>query len=183
MYKYVFKLKFAKKKTELNFDVCGDIIEEAVDNINRGAAFKRDGKRFSIDEMEKDVLTLTLFSENLLVNPSRSVSALTRYCTTYYTDKFEKAVYNKTIFSIEMTFKEKINLNTPNDISNEELLKGMIDLLYGYTPASSSDKKARNETIQEMKSLIAPYLAEEVKTDSSKNNYKPQQSEIDTEAD
>lgn len=37
-------------------------------------------------------------------------------------------------------------------------MKGMIDLLYGYTSTSNSDTLSRNKTIQEMKQLIAPYI-------------------------
>ncbi len=158
MYYYKFNLKFAKKKTNMNFFKCRYILEEAIDAINMGLTFKRDGKSFTINEIKENSLTLTLSSSSSLTNPSRSISALTRYCTTYYTDVFKDILYNKTLFHIELVSKEKDVPILPKDISNEELLKGMIDLLYGYTSNYNSDTLLRNKTIQEIKQLIAPFI-------------------------
>lgn len=46
----------------------------------------------------------------------------------------------------------------PQEMSNEDLMKGMIDLLYGYTSISNSETLSRNKTIQEIKKLVAPYI-------------------------
>lgn len=158
MYIYTFKLLFAKKRTNLNFVECKDIISVAVNDINDGIAFKRDGKRFQIDQLDKDKLILKLTSKNALTNPSRSISALTRYLTTYHFDVVGSSIYNKTLFSIILLSQENIVSSRPQDMSNEDLMKAMIDLLYGYTSISNSDTLARNKTIQEIKQLLAPYL-------------------------
>ena len=44
------------------------------------------------------------------------------------------------------------------DMSNEDLIKGMIDLLYGYTSTSNSETLSRDKTIQQIKQLVAPYI-------------------------
>ena len=69
-----------------------------------------------------------------LENPSRSLSSFTRYLTTYYTDMFRKYLYNKTLFSINLIGQESSDYSIDNfSPSNEEILKGIIDLLYSHT--------------------------------------------------
>lgn len=158
MYLYRFQLSFAKRKTTLNFSGNQDVMLEAINAINNGIAFKRDGKNFHIEQMTDNRLILKLESKKSLINPSRSISALTRYLTTYHLDVFGGAIYNKTLFSIELLSQEHCVSTVPEDMSNEDLLKGMIDLLYGCTSASNSETLSRNKTIQEIKRLVAPYL-------------------------
>lgn len=43
-------------------------------------------------------------------------------------------------------------------MSDEDLLKAMIDLLYGYTATSNADTLARKKTISEIKKLMLPYI-------------------------
>lgn len=158
MYIYTFKLSFAKKRTTLKFNECKDIISNAINDINDGIAFKRDGKNFQIEQFGDNELILKLTSKNSLTNPSRSISALTRYLTTYHLDVFENSIYNKTLFSLELLSQENCVSSMPQEMSNEDLIKGMIDLLYGYTSISNSDTLSRNKTIQEIKKLMAPYI-------------------------
>ena len=158
MHSYIFRLKLAKKRTTLTLSDCKNIIYDAVTDINNGITFKRDGKKFEIVEFRDNEFILKLSSANALVNPSRSLSALTRYLTTYHWDVFSQAIYNKTLFSIELLSQENIPSSNPEEMSNEDLLKGMIDLLYGYTSTSNSDTLSRNKTIQQIKQLVAPYM-------------------------
>ncbi|MCI9614753.1 MAG: hypothetical protein HFG93_06280 [Dorea sp.] len=159
MYIYTFKLSFAKKRTTLIFDEhIIDIISKAIEDINDGIAFKRDGKKFQIEQFGDSELVLKLNSKNSLKNPSRSISALTRYLTTYHWDIFENSIYNKTLFSLELLSQENRVSSMPQEMSNEDLMKGMIDLLYGYTSISNSETLSRNKTIQEIKKLVAPYI-------------------------
>lgn len=158
MYTYTFKLSFAKKRTTLKFNECKDIILCAINDINNGIAFKRDVKSFQIEQIEATDLILKLTSKNSLANPSRSISALTRYLTTYHLDIFGNSIYNKTLFSIKLISQENYVSSTPQELSNEDLLKGIIDLLYGYTSISNSDTLSRNKTIQEIKKLVSPYI-------------------------
>ena len=46
----------------------------------------------------------------------------------------------------------------PSCISNEEMLKAIIDLLYAFTAKSASETQNRKKTINHMKELIKPYL-------------------------
>lgn len=46
----------------------------------------------------------------------------------------------------------------PSCISNEEMLKAIIDLLYAFTAKSASETQNRKKTINQMKELIRPYL-------------------------
>lgn len=46
----------------------------------------------------------------------------------------------------------------PSCISNEEMLKAIIDLLYAFTAKSASETQNRKKTINQMKKLIRPYL-------------------------
>ena len=159
MYVYTFKLKFSMRSTALKFNEYKNIFFDAIDNINDGAAFKRDGKRFNIVQIEDKFLILTLSSKNSLKNPTRSISALTRYLTTYHFNIFGNSIYNKTLFCIEMLSHENhIPRQNPQDLSNEDLIKGMIDLVYGYTSTSNSDALSREQTIQKIKQLVAPYI-------------------------
>lgn len=158
MYIYTFKLSFAKKRTTLKITDCKDIILNAITNVNEGLAFKRDGKQFEITQFFDNKFILKLTSKNSLTNPSRSISALTRYLTTYNLDVVGSSIYNKTLFSIEFLSQEEIISSVPQEMSNEDLIKGMIDLLYGYTSISNSETLSRNKTIQEIKRLVAPYI-------------------------
>lgn len=158
MYIYNFELTFAKKKTNLNFEKCKIFIKEAIDSINDGITFRRDCKQFYIIKITASKLTLKLSSKIALQNPSRSISALTRYLTTYHTEIFENSMYNKTLFSIKLISQETELSDSHDKLTNEELLKGLIDLLYGYTAISNSDTITRDQTIQELKKLIYPYI-------------------------
>lgn len=158
MYIYTFKLSFAKKRTTLKFSECKDIILNAIKDINEGIAFKRDGKKFQTEQFTDNEFILKLTSKNSLTNPSRSISALTRYLTTYHLDIFGSSIYNKTLFSLELLSQENLVSSIPQEMSNEELIKGMIDLLYGYTSTSNSETLSRYKTIQEIKQLMAPYI-------------------------
>lgn len=46
----------------------------------------------------------------------------------------------------------------PSCISNEEMLKAIIDLLYAFTAKSAYETQNRKKTINQMKELIKPYL-------------------------
>lgn len=164
MYIYTFKLKFAKRHATLTFNKYNHIFVSAVTDINDGLTFKRDGKTFQIEKIEETFLILQLKSRNSLKNPSRSIAALTRYLTKYHFDIFGDSIYNKTLFSIKLLSQGSyVSSVNPQTISNEDLLKGMIDLLYGSS-MSNSDIASRNKTIQEIKRLAAPYIKKDDRT-------------------
>ena len=104
MYNYTFLLTPARNKSDIAFTSYKPLILEAINNINNGLAFKRDCKKIflDVDNIYDKEITLILSSKNMLTNPSRSLSALTRYLTTYYSETFHPYVYNKTLFNINL---------------------------------------------------------------------------------
>lgn len=157
MYNYTFLLTPSRNKSDITFTSYKPLILEAINNINNGLAFKRDCKKLFLDAnniCDKEI-TLTLSSKNMLINPSRSISALTRYLTTYYPETFEPYIYNKTLFNINLLTQETSTGLTPEEFSNEELLKAIIDLLYSTDAITNKSKK---ETILEIKKLILPFI-------------------------
>lgn len=136
MYIYTFLLTPSRNKSDIIFTEYKDVFFEAIDNINGGLAFKRDNKKLSIsdEEINEKEFKIVLFSKLPLENPSRSLSSFTRYLTTYYPDTFKKYLYNKTLFSINLVGQESSDCYIDDfGLSNEEILKCMIDLLYSHT--------------------------------------------------
>ena len=159
MYQYTFELIFKKKSSTLNFPDCLDKIEEAISNINNGLAFRRDRKTMEIlNPISDNKLTIRLNSKESLQNPSRSLSSITRYLTSYHTDYFKDSIYNRTLFDIILISTNSSFPTIDYDISNEEMLKGIIDLLYSFTATTNTEAKERNQVIKEIKKLVVPYI-------------------------
>lgn len=157
MYNYTFLLTPARNKSDIAFTSYKPLILEAINNINNGLAFKRDCKKIflDVDNIYDKEITLILSSKNMLTNPSRSLSALTRYLTTYYSETFHPYVYNKTLFNINLLSQETSSGLTPEEFSNEELLKAIIDLLYS---ADAVTNKSKKDAILQIKKLIIPFI-------------------------
>ena len=158
MYIYTLELTPSKKFDNIDYTQYKDIFSEACLYINKGLFFTRDKKELSILELNRESLIVKLSSKNSLQNPARSISALTRFLTTNYTDIFKGYVYNKTLFSMRLISSDNISTDDTYEISDEELLKVLIDLLYAYTAKSVSDTQRRKKTIDQIKTLIKPYL-------------------------
>ena len=158
MYSYLFSLKFAKKRANISFKGYIDIIKEAIENVNHGLVFRRDRKEMNIDHWNDTEMFIKLQSREKLTNPVRSLSGITRYLMKFHSETFDKLIYNKIIFTIILISQEIKSTEINTDLSNEELMKGMIDLLYSYTSTSNAETISRNKTIEQMKSLIAPYI-------------------------
>lgn len=159
MYQYTFELIFKKKNPTLSFPDCIDKIEEAINNINNGLAFRRDRKTLEILEpISNNKLLIRLNSKEALLNPARSLSSITRYLTSYHTNYFKDFIYNRTLFDIMLISTESNFPTFSYDISNEEMLKGIIDLLYSFTASTNTEAKERNNVIKEIKRLVTPYI-------------------------
>lgn len=162
MYKYTYELIFAKKNSNLNFIDSKKYIEEACSNINKGLVFRRDGKKIEVSDWEKEKIILNLYSKESLQNPSRSLSALTRYLTTNYEEYFRDSIYNRTLFSIVLLSQENtIDKMDNTEISDAEMFKAIYDLLHNFTSSSNSETIARAKTIRQMKELILPFLSKQ----------------------
>lgn len=158
MYIYTLELTPAKKYGTMDYTAFKELFDEACFYINKGVCFTRDGKELHIKEINKEKIVVTLNSKNSLQNPARSLSALTRFLTTNYTDIFREYIYNKTLFSMRLIESNTINSYNAIDISDEEMLKTLIDLLYAFTAKSVPDTQNRKKTIDQIKELIRPYV-------------------------
>lgn len=158
MYVYTLELTPAKKYETMDYTSFTEIFNEACHYINKGLSYTRDGKELHVKEINTDNLIVILKSTNSLQNPARSLSALTRFLTTNYSNIFKEYVYNKTLFSMKLLESNCIYSNDSSYISDEEMLKAIIDLLYAFTAKSVSDTQNRKKTIDQMKELIRPYM-------------------------
>lgn len=158
MYVYTIELTPSKKNISINYNDYQTILEEARDNINSGLTFIRDGKKIEFEEILSEKLIINLKSTGSLKNPTRSLSALTRYLTSNYSNIFSMYVQNQTLFTMNLI---NTQINSPansEDISNEEMLKALIDLLYAFTAKSVPETQNRIKTIKQIKELIRPYM-------------------------
>lgn len=159
MYTYFFKLTPSRNKSSINFLELKDNLQEAQQNVNSGTAFQRDGKRIAIDfaSLEPRVIYLTLTCRTPLLHAARSLSALTRYLVSHC--ELDEYIYNKTLFYIELLSQDSSFGKDASEISDTDMLKGIIDLLYTHTTSTKKEADARLETINQIKTLIAPYLS------------------------
>lgn len=154
MYHYVFNITPARQKSGILFTAHEARIKEAIEAINGGISFKRDRKCLTLLNIDDREMSIRLTSPEPLKNPARSLSALTRYLTTKYPDVFEPYIYNKTLFNIHALSQE--TTPTPKDefrLSNEEVLKGIIDLLYTY-PNTREVKAAKAQIVQILQTVL-----------------------------
>ncbi|WP_278951256.1 hypothetical protein [Anaerobutyricum hallii] len=159
MYVYTIELTPSKKNVSINYKDYLTILEEARDNINSGLTFLRDGKRIDFEEILPKKVIINLKSAASLKTPTKSLSALTRYLTSNYSDLFSMYVQNQTLFKMNLINTQIDSPSNLNEISDEEMLKALIDLLYGFTAKSVSDSHRRIKTIKEIKELIRPFLS------------------------
>ena len=155
MYHYTFTLTPSRNKSDIIFSEHKELFKEAVENINNGLAFKRDGKSLNIDTstISSKSLVVTLASTSQLTNPARSLSSLTRYLTTYYADVFKPYIYNKTLFNINLNSQTYSTSLKNDEMTNEELLKAIIDLLY-----TQKNSKERKKAINELKNIVKSFI-------------------------
>ena len=158
MYTYHFAIKVSNQKCGLLFTNYRTLIEEAIDNVNHGMTYLRDSKTLTLDNVAPTELHVTLSCSRPLNNASRSLSALSRELLRNHGNIFEAAVYNKTLFSIKM-----ISQNNPMDIdnaaiSNTELLKTIVDLLFAHTSTTKKEQSEVEATINHIKELVKPYM-------------------------
>ena len=158
MYVYTIELTPSKKNISINYNDYQTILEEARDNINSGLTFIRDGKKIEFKEILSEKLIITLKSTGSLKNPTRSLSALTRYLTSNYSNIFSMYVQNQTLFTMNLINTQIDSPSNSEDISDEEMLKALIDLLYSFTAKSVPETQNRVKTIKQIKELIRPYI-------------------------
>lgn len=159
---YKFELTPADRKSTINFEAIEyeyQLFSKAANNCNLGVSFKRDGKQIKIDNITPTCIYLTLTSSSPLLAPRRTLSAFSRelFRLDKKTDLLSNSVYNHTLFNTNSIDTSEVSKTTINDISNAELLKDMVNLL--YTPWVE-DEEERNTVIDEIKKILLPYMRE-----------------------
>ncbi len=158
MYYYRFQLTPSQPNSDIDYTNYQYEILSAVNSVNNGIAFKRDGKfiEMSNNDINCKELKLVLKCKTPLVHAARSLSALTRYLTTNYSDIFSKYVFNKTLFHMNLISQD----SSYDDlvISDTDLIKGIVDLLFTYTTTTKTEADMREQTISSIKELIKPYI-------------------------
>lgn len=158
MYYYQFRLTPSQPKSEIDYTNYKDEIIDSVNSVNAGIAFKRDGKEIvlSSNDIEQQAIILSLNCKTPLEHAARSLSALTRYLTTNYNDIFSQYVFNKTLFHMDLISQS--SSFDELEISDTDLLKGVIDLLFTHTTTTKKEAILREETITQIKELVRPYI-------------------------
>ena len=158
MYYYRFQLTPSQPNSDIDYTNYQYEILSAVNSVNNGIAFKRDGKfiEMSNNDINSKEIKLVLKCKTPLVHAARSLSALTRYLTTNYSDIFSKYVFNKTLFHMNLISQD----SSYDDlvISDTDLIKGIVDLLFTYTTTTKIEADMREQTISSIKELIKPYI-------------------------
>lgn len=158
MYYYCFQLTPSQSNSDVDYTNYRHEILSAVNSVNNGIAFRRDGK--FIEMSDKDInpkeLKLILKCKTPLVHAARSLSALTRNLTSNYPDIFAQYMFNKTLFHMNLVSQDSSYDNL--EISDTDLIKGVIDLLFTYTTTTKTEADLREKTISRIKELIKPYI-------------------------
>ena len=158
MYYYDFSLTPSQPNSDVDFSKYKTEIITAIDSVNNGIAFKRDGK--SIDINDEDItcqkIKLTLRCKTPLNHAARSLSALTSNLTRNYPKIFGKYIFNKTLFHMDL-ISQRSSFDDL-EITDTDLIKGVIDLLFTHTTTTKEEATLREQTITQMKELIKPYI-------------------------
>lgn len=158
MYYYKFILTPSQPNSDIEYTKYQQEIISAVAAVNNGIAFKRDGKKIELEtkDIQEKKIMLTLTCKTPLEHAARSLSALTRNLTVNYSEIFSQYIYNKTLFRMDLISQDSSFGDT--EISNTDLLKGVIDLLFTYTTTTKAEAQLRSETIKKIKELVKPYI-------------------------
>lgn len=158
---YRFQLAPANRQSTINYEEIEQrsaLFSTAAANCTFGVSFKRDGKKIEIEEIGEKSIILTLSSMIPLKKPSRSLYAFSRELLRLDQDGLLQAsIYNHSLFSIQAL--ENLKQNTSEiTISDTQLMKATIDLLFSNSLAYTQNPAKREETIAELKKLLLPYI-------------------------
>lgn len=158
MYFYGFKLTPSQPNSDIDYTKYQHELLKAVESVNNGIAFKRDGKRIELDknDIKENEILLTLTCKTPLEHAARSLSALTRNLTGNYPNIFSQYVFNKTLFRMELISQDSSFSDL--EMSDTDLLKGIIDLLFTHTTTTKAEADLRVQTIKSIKELVKPYI-------------------------
>lgn len=155
MYSYNFSLKPANKHSNINYVDISELITNSIISCNQGVTYTRDSKEIELIAIEPNQIQLKLHCKTPLANASRSLSALSRELLKNNANVFADSIYNKTLFSIQLLNEQ--HSFSDESLSDPDLIKAIVDLLYTYTATTPADAEKRNSTINQIKTLVAPY--------------------------
>lgn len=159
MYRYVFELTPAKPHSSFNYCDVQDILLEAAEAANGGYAYRADGKAISIDSVMPQKIHLTLRSRAALTHAARCLSAFTRALTGGHPDVFSSEIYHRTLFRMDLISSDVSFVDsTERDVSDPELLRGIVNLLFFSPGPTKPERDLRAKTISEIKRILLPYL-------------------------
>lgn len=159
MFCYKYKLVPANKKSPIDYTLYRESIELAIETANNGSVFIRDRKKIELIDIQPQVINIYLHSVKQLEHPARSLSALTRALTSY-SFVWKAELYSKKVFNmipISMVEVAENDASTSEDMTNEDILKTMIDVLYQPVYGNYNDERDRNEAIGKIKEILLPY--------------------------
>lgn len=159
MYQYRFELTPAHPHSKIDYtsESIQQKLRDAAQTVNRGYTFRTDGKVIEITEIEPQKIALTLMCRTALRHSARSLSALTRYLSPL--EEFQGEIYNRTLFCMNFLSQTSSFDGDIEGISDADLLKGVVDLLFSSTTATKAEADFRMETIRSMKKMIRPFCA------------------------
>lgn len=162
MENYYFKLTPANRTSRINFKEIEDslhLFSMAANGCSAGLSFRRDGKKITIVEIASDYLEIILSSSSPLNSPKRTLSAFSRELLRLdqKINCLSSSIYNHTLFNSELIEMPHSDSMTVDDISDSQLLKFMVDLL--YTPLIESER-VRKQVVDSIKEIALPFLSE-----------------------
>lgn len=145
--------------SDIDYTKYQQIIRTAIRDVNEGITFRRDGKCIALKEIKEKEILLTLNCKTPLVHAARSLSALTRNLTCNYPESFSPFIYNRTLFHMDLLSQDSSFGDLDIfDITDTDLLKGVIDLLFTHTTTTKAEAEIREQTINKIKELVRPYI-------------------------
>lgn len=157
MYHYRFELTPARG-AKSSIDYCNDAVRtsliSAPAQINSRHTYAYSGKKIAIaeDDIAPQQILLSLFSREPLSNPGRALSALTRFLSTVHAPLWAGEIYGGKIFQMRVISAD--NEVSPEDLTDADLVHGLIDLLASGTEGDP----ALREALAAAKASLAPWL-------------------------
>ena len=160
---YYFILTPANKKLmpgDFNFKKVEEetsLFSDSEKMANNGA-FKRDGKKVTIEEITENFIRVKLSCLAPLPNAGRSLSTFSRAIMRHSSaDVLKNCIYYNSLFNCEMIeVMEQAKDN--REFSDTEFLKATIDLLFSNSIIYTHDPERRKATIDKLKELLLPYM-------------------------
>lgn len=156
---FKYKLRPANSAATVNFEQIEDtysLFTKACAIFNQRAALRHTGKKILIEQINEKSIILTLQTSAPIASPGRALYGFSRNLLNIdESDALRGCIYNNCLFTITAIENIPRPSVDPESISDSELLKSIIDLLFANQFISNPNRTA---TILELKKLMVPYL-------------------------